>query len=246
MSTQFQKTFTTAIALNNAGVSLLKRHCYGPAKDAFNDALKVMRILSTPCRDSEFSGVLLDNMLHKAYSDVSESQRHYQPVDATFRIVTEEESTDVIVARMQEPSYIAFSTIFLIRIEFEGKSIQECEHEDMNLQSSIILYNFGVVYKCLAATEATTEMVILHLRRASQLFSLSFSALQKMMKNDSQDSAQDIIFSILALCGLASCASMLGMDTHKTECYSTMSVLSEYLLEDEECFSSTIFAAASA
>jgi len=247
MSTQFQQTFTTAIALNNAGVSLLRRHCYRQANDAFNDALKVMRDLSTPCQARQHSSDLLNSMLQKAYSDVFESQRYSQTDDATFRIVTEEESTDVIVAGMQQPSYMAFSTIFLIRIELEGKSIQECQSEDLDVQSAIILYNYGVVYKCLASTEPRTELAIQPLRRASKLFSLSYSILQKLMpKADCQGSAEDLSLSILALCGLASCACMLGMEKDKMECYSTMLIFQEYLREEEECFNISPFAAASA
>jgi len=152
-STQFQEAYTTAIALNNVGVLLLQRHRYGLAHDAFKNALQAMRNLSKPTGDMQSSSLHFDAVLRRAYCILSQNSMENVEDDSRFRIITEGESADVIAAAVQESTFFNFSTTFLIRIELEGKSILECQGEDMKMESCIIMYNYAVLYMCRAPSE---------------------------------------------------------------------------------------------
>jgi len=231
MSTAFDRAHTTAIALNNVGVSLLRRQCYQPAKHAFHSALQaIQEVSSSVLKDGDYiPSPRFEAALQSSYSYLSRSA---VADNAKIRVITEEESANVISALVQEQNFLNCSTSFLIRIEFEGTSIQDCRNRDMVIESSIIMYNYGMIYKCLATTEATMEMTLQRLAKASELFGLAFAVLQNPCQAY-YGSLEMLSLSILVLCCLASCAFTLGLEEEEKEYHSNMIVLQEYLAEEQ-------------
>jgi len=221
----------TAIALNNVGVSLLRCQCYQPAKHAFHSALQAIHeVSSSVLKDGNYiPSPHFERVLHSSYSYLS---RSVVAGNATIRVITEEESANVVSALVQEPNFLDCSTSFLIRIEFEGTSIQYCRNRDMVIESSIIMYNYGMLYKCLATTEATTEMTLQRLAKASELFGLALAVLPNPCQAY-YGSLEMLSLSILVLCCLASCAFTLGLEEEEKEYHSNMIVLQEYLAEEQ-------------
>jgi len=231
MSTEFDEAYTTALALNNVGVSLLRRQCYQPAKHAFHSALQAIReVSSSVLQDGQYiSSPHFEAVLQSSYTHLSQSA---VADDAKIRVITEEESANVISSFVQEPNFLDSSTNFLIRIECEGKSIQDCRNRDMVMESSIIMYNYGMLYKCIASTEATTEITLQRVKKASELFRLAFGVLQNPCQ-DYYGVLEMLAFSILVLCCLADCAFLLGLETEEKEYHLKMIELREYLSEEQ-------------
>jgi len=231
MSTAFDSVYMTAIALNNVGVSLLRCQCYQLAKYAFHSALQaIQEVSSSVLKDGNYisSPPHFEAALQSSYSHLSRSE---VPDNATIRVITEDESANVISSFVQEPNFLNCFTSVLIRIEYEGTSIQDCRNRDMVMESSIIVYNYGMLYKSLATTEPKTETSLQRLKRASELFGLAFAVLQNPCQ-DFYGMLEMHSLSILVLCCLADCACMLGLEQEEKEYYSKMIVLRDYLSKE--------------
>jgi len=99
-----------------------------------------------------------------------------QDPDPEFFTLASYNGTTAIQACMQWPSTLLASPAFLIRIELEGMTVQECDHEDPNLISAIVFYNLANAYKYLAATDKESDTTS-HLQCAFKLFHLSYSII---------------------------------------------------------------------
>jgi hypothetical protein len=246
MSTSsLQRTFTAAIALNNTGVSLLERGSYPEAKEAFKNAISVMQEISASrekqdeaSRNRPFSSSALDAKLHKAYYNLANCAAVKDDSKMKFCVFTEEESAAVIGAAVQdEDMFYDSSTTFLIRIE---KSTLDCENAGVDLESSIILHNYGKVYKCLATTATTSACARELCEGAFKLFQLSYALLAR-------DEQGSLPISILILRSLTSFASTLGMEREAEAYCSHMLDLQDSFLEFEYLlFESSPIAAAAA
>jgi hypothetical protein len=223
MSTTLQRAYTAAIALNNVGVSLLERGSYLQATEAFQDAMNVMKEISATCaeqgsRKRPLAFSTLDAKLHKASYNLATCVKDDSRMN--FCVLTEEDSPAVITKALQDKNTFFYSaTTFLIRIE---KSMRDGEISEVDIESSIILHNFGNVYKCLATTATTASSAKELCEGALKLFEFSFSLLQ----NHDEDY---LPISILILRSLASFALTLGKEREAESYYL-------HMLELEDCF----------
>jgi tetratricopeptide (TPR) repeat protein len=213
MSTSLQRAYTAAISLNNMGVYLLEHGCYDEAREAFQDAISVMREISSTTqktvtgeRPPLFS--TLDEKLHNANYNLA----HCDPTKGTEMnvcVLTEEESAPVIGEALQDENmFFNSSTTYLVRIE---KSIRDCKMEDVDLDSSIMLHNYGSLYECMSIAATTSAGAKQTYQSALRLFELSHSLLRR-------DVECTLPVLILILRGLVSISSMLGMQ-HEAEAY---------------------------
>jgi hypothetical protein len=242
MSITLQRAYTAAIALNNVGVSLLERGSCLQAREAFLDAMNVMKEISIICAE-QVSGKrplafsTLDAKLHKASCNLANCVAVKDDLRMNFCVLTEEESPAVIAAALQDENmFFNSSTTFLIRIE---KSMRDGEISDVDIESSIILHNFGNVYKCLATTATTASCAKELCEGALKLFEFSFSLLRK-------HDGDYLPVSILILRSLASFASGLGMEYEAESHYSHMLELEDYFLQTDYMFVESSESAAAA
>jgi len=166
--------------------------------------------------------------LQSSYSHLSQSE---VPDNAMIHVITEDESANFISSFVHELNFLNCSSSFLIHIKFEGMLIQDCQNRDMVVESSIIVYNYGMLYKSLATTEPKTETSLQRLKRASELFGLAFAVLQNPCQ-DFYGMLEMLSLSILVRCCLADCACMLGLEQEEKEYYSKMIVLRDYLSKE--------------
>jgi hypothetical protein len=212
MSTSLQREHTVAIALNNVGVSLLERGSYHESMEAFRDAVSVMNEISATShqqkisRKRPISSSALDAKLRKANYSLSVCDP-VQDSNMTFCVLTEEESESVIgVALQDETTFFDYTTTFLIRIE---KSMLNCENTNVDLQSSIMLQNFGSVFKCLAFTAPSAACAKQYCKDSFKLFQLSYSLLKR-------DIEGSLPVSILILRSLFSSLQFLEWNAKQT------------------------------
>jgi hypothetical protein len=232
MSTPLQRAYTVGITLNNMGVYLLEHGCYDAALEAFRDAINVMREISSISEQKEteteteteerplFS--TLDGKLHKANYNLAHCDASKR-AEMDVCVLTEEESAPVIGEALQEENlFFNSSTTFLIRIE---KSVSDCKSEDVALDSSIILYNYGSLYKCLACNATTAACAKQNYQGASlRRFELSYLLLER-------DEECSLPVLILILRGIISLSSMLGMKRKAEAYYSQMLNIQDLFLE---------------
>jgi hypothetical protein len=243
MSTPLQRAYAVAITLNNMGVYLLERGCCDAAMEAFRDAISVMREISPTTEQKEteteerplFS--ILDAKLHKANYNLAHCDTSKR-AGMDVCVITEEESAHVVGEALQdEHSFFNSSTTFLIRIE---KSISDCKSEDVNLDSSIILYNYGSLYKCLAFTATTAACAKQNYQGASlRLFELSHLLLER----DEEFSLPVLIFISRGLVGIS---TMLGMKRAAETYYSHMLDSKDLFLEKHSFLKESVLTSAAA
>jgi hypothetical protein len=260
MVTSFQRAYTTAIALNNMGVSLLERRCYNQAVDAFGDAVTVMRKVfrysqGSPAKASKPRRLCgpstLDFMLQKARYNLANCQRDFdsgQKSDSqmNFCIITEEGFAAVIRTVLQDTDTFASSKTFLVRIELEGKSILECENREPEFEAAIILHNFGNLYMCLASTATSSARTRQHSQSAIGLFELSHTVLKNYYSEDHEFLGQVLPVSILVLRSLVILTSFLGMESDEQAYYSDILDLQDFFLEVEDALAGQIHMPAAA
>jgi hypothetical protein len=193
--------------------------------EAFQDAISVMREISTTTQQTVTGEWSLfsthDEKLHKANYKLAHCDASNGAENAC--VLAEEESAPVIgVALQDENAFFNSSTTFLIRIE---TPISDCKSEDVDLDSSIILYNYGSLYNCLAFTATTASCTKQTYQGALRLFELSHLLLQRR-----EECSLPILIFILR--GLVSIASMLGMKREAEAYYAHMlNVQESFLLE---------------
>jgi hypothetical protein len=155
MSSAAAPSFETAmclIALNNIGISLLERNCVNQARETLQDAVEVMkgrsslvvldaahRRLAAPKYCSKVNLRVLSDDLSSVGSGGCSSS-------TSSSILLDPHSTD----------------LYAIRLD-----VHASQDIDIDLLSSIVLYNCGVAFLCVAKTHASMSSV------AMKLFALS-------------------------------------------------------------------------
>jgi len=259
MATPSQKAHLAAFVLNNIGVSLLRcRSCKKSIK-AFGYALTIVKDLvkcsnvepgEASHRQSPLSQSYLETLVHTASKDLATATREsyndsLQDTGPSFCTLDSYNSIVAIQASMQEPSMSLSLSAFLIRIELDGKTLQECDHEDPNLISAIVLYNLANAYKYLAATGNEIDSNG-HLQCAFNLLQLSYSILDNHCRKDTNEHFTDICIPlvILVLKSLMNCASSLGRVGNESNFAEHIVFLQEYLQQLEVLYSCNAAAAA--
>lgn len=261
----FQRFYTTAMALNNMAVSLLERHAYTEALEIFNDAVSIVKeVFSTSAslsqqqeEDHRQTLELLDAKLHKgafylAQCDqrtIETTTHHRSSSDNTavhFCVFSEEECETVIGAALKDRFNAASErrTAFLIRVELNGKSLDDCTQKNPDFESSILLHNFATAYTCLACTESCTDLARKYCQSAYQLYTLTYSLLQSRSQQDKEsndqneddddsvlEQQQDLSVSILALKNLINLAEVLGFQQDRGVFQTHLEDLGDLFLE---------------
>jgi hypothetical protein len=143
-----------AIALNNMGVSLLERRAYRQGMETLKDAILVMkRVLRSPSISSQGFGHTpnstsdADTKVHRA----SKRMANPQPIPSAV-------SVDIVshCPTFSHQSYLGSvlhgisSSAFRSPLRIEATGLVPLEESYYLLESSIMLFNFGLAHLCMA------------------------------------------------------------------------------------------------
>lgn len=241
MSFHLDEAYSTAIALNNIGVSLLQQYSFRPAMAAFTDALAVMRDISRYAVDE--SGKTLHPRAMGSISTASEKLRRARQdlassivaVDKTtleidFSIFTENDAATVVGAALNNQNVFTGNTCYLITLE----SYDVDDLVELDLESSVILQNYGNVYRCLAFVSEPNK-ARQHAESAFKLFNLAFSLVCGQCEEEIHGDIPSKLLpiSILILRNLIAFATILEMNEQVQVLTSHMSDYQELFLEVE-------------
>jgi hypothetical protein len=149
-----------AIALNNIAVSLLARGFYRDALAILKDAIQLMRSTTQgadppPCVSSRD----IQDTLHQAYhrkaicegSDCgtkeSESPNNSPKLHVISNQLDPARVYDILTLCTNSSELNVCFPMTIDLIDSEG-----CTSDDLAFEASVVLYNYGVVYECVAAT----------------------------------------------------------------------------------------------
>jgi hypothetical protein len=165
-----------AIALNNMGVSLLEQRAYRQGMETLKDAIFVMKRVFRPQSSNSSLGETSDSTnstdikIHRAVQRMA----NLQPVP--FAMITDVISHGAgslpspLGSILRESS----SSSFTIPIRIEATDIACPEDRDPDLESAIVLYNFGIAHLCMAKLAKSP----MKLREgALKLFNMAYSII---------------------------------------------------------------------
>lgn len=201
-SSSHDEQYKAAVALNNMAVSLLQRQCYQDALDTFKDAITLIQfslrtLVGRRAGDGlnlfSVPGVLVDNVLQAAWHRYATSaMRPVLPALAggagDFAILTvssQQDPSGVQGAISEAMSRNGKNSVFCC-INVDPVDFEECCIETIDLDSNLILYNFGIAHCLLASKlEANTNfegVLVQKLRQSGfHLFRLSEAFLKERL-----------------------------------------------------------------
>jgi hypothetical protein len=144
-----------AIALNNMGVSMLERRAYRQGMETLKDAILVMKrvLRRSPSISSQSFGHTPNST-----SDVDTKVHHASKRMANPQPIPSAVSVDIVshCPTFSHHSYLGSvlhggsSSAFRSPIRIEAAGLVSLEESDYLLESSIILFNFGLAHLCMA------------------------------------------------------------------------------------------------
>jgi hypothetical protein len=153
-----------AIALNNTAVSLLVRGYSRHALEIFNDAMKVMRMVtvhneeqqpdSTTSTTSDIEGsgeevrLALDRASMRSARCISPCRSRNMPL---LQVVSTHCNSSTIYEGLASCAQcVSFPVAFPMTID--PIDYEACAGDDVGLHAAVVLYNYGIAHDCIAAT----------------------------------------------------------------------------------------------
>lgn len=228
-----------AIHLNNVGVTLLQRFHYRQAVMTLNDAVEVIKYVSL--KDEQTTGkttyVQPINILPMDIeSKVKAAEERMFVVDSSDR---SKHNTPVLTTLSDDTelhTLIGLRNPFthLVRMEPSISDLLAMQEKGIAVESSTILYNYGVAYLCLAGISQTALMNDGNnfCLGAYRMFHLSYATLMssKTLESDVTCCPGRIeILTYLLLGNLSSLAGKLGRAYDQQEYGHRFSMLHDFL-----------------
>ncbi|GAX13986.1 hypothetical protein FisN_5Lh099 [Fistulifera solaris] len=223
MTTNLQRLYTAAIALNNMAISFMERGLYAPASETLNSAAMLMKDISTlslaqaACSQDDGTRQKIADMVRRAesYLGLSGIKPHFSGI--TLRVVNEDSAVSAVGAT-QSKNLTLWETRPIVVIRMEAGSIQDLRHRNPNVDSSFILYNLGCGQLCRACSLETKRLSHALVNNAQRLFLFSLTVLENVIAdmeaggigNDESDMCYIVPAVILVLRSLTKTAFMLG------------------------------------
>lgn len=209
-ATHKERAYKVVISLNNAGVSLIQRRHYIEAVDTLKDAIRLMRF-------SFFSGELLmpsadelDQSLQAAWKRTCIGQTDVDD-NVSLATITDQDSPYLVNDSLERsPDTMCCVNIDPVE-DFCGRDMERLE-----VESSFLLYNYGIAHRCAARSTATRwdEATRMNIHEtAFQIFELAQSVAAKLLPPlDVLDSPSNVL-----LVSLLVTANLLHMSSHSVE-----------------------------
>jgi hypothetical protein len=196
-----------AIALNNMGVSLLERRAYRQGMETLKDAIVVMKRVLRPASHSQGFGKT-PNSTSYAEAKVHRASKRM----ATAQPVPSAVSIDVISHcatfshRSDSGSILHGGSSYPLSspIRIEANDLVSREGRDSDLESSIMLYNFGLAHLCMAKLVKSPIKV---LEGALTLFNMAYSVFDTLCNQEGYGIREDMV--LLAAATLDNIVSLL-------------------------------------
>jgi hypothetical protein len=195
------RDYRAAIALNNMGVSLLERRAYRQGMETLKDAIFVMkRVLRPPSISSQSlcktpdSTSYAETKVHRA----SKRMANPQPISSAISIDVVSQcatfshrscpSGFVLHGGSSSPLRIEATDLSLRRIE--ATDLISLEDRDSDLESSIMLYNFGLAHLYMAKLVKTPIKLQ---EGALKLFNMTYCVLAPRCDQEGHGMREDIV-----------------------------------------------------
>jgi hypothetical protein len=194
-----------AIALNNMGVSLLERRAYRQGIETLKDAIFVMkRVLRPPSISPQGLGKTPNStsyaevMVHRA----SKRMANPQPISSAISIDVVSQCASF--SRRSYPSGSVLRGGSFSPLRIEATDLVSLEDRDPDLESSIMLYNFGLAHLCMAKLAKTPTKLQ---EGALKLFTMAYSLFAPLCDQAGHGIREDIV--LLAAANLNNMVALL-------------------------------------
>jgi hypothetical protein len=231
-----------AIALNNMGVSLLEQRAYRQGMDTLKDAIFVMKRVYRPK-----SGLLTPTFSLPSTSNVKAKLERAIKRMANPHPVPSAWSVGVI---SHDPTSFYQSTIdsvlrggpvspFTFPIRIETVDFDSLEDRDPDMESAIMLHNFGIAYLCMSKQRTNSPGKLQE--GALKLFNMSYSVISNMnnMSRLSEEQMQQIsetrlLLAVVVLNNVVQVLTDMGKDSEANESYQRLVRLGTAIREMDE------------
>jgi hypothetical protein len=210
-----------AIALNNMGVSLLERRAYCEGMETLKDAIFVMKRVLRPLTISPQDLGKMPNSTSDAEAKVERASKrvanpHPTPstmsIDVVSRCATfshRSDSGSVLQGGSSSPLR------YPLRIEATDLVSLGEASRDADLESSIMLYNFGLAHLCMAKlAKKPTKLQ----EGALTLFNMAYSVLAPLCDQEGHGRREDmVLLAAIALNNIVALLTQMGMHSEANE-----------------------------
>jgi hypothetical protein len=230
-----------AIALNNMGVSLLERRAYREGMKTLKDAIFIMKrvLRPLPISSQEFSKT--PNSTTDADAKVERASKRMANLHPILSAV----SIDVVsrCATFSHRSVLSGSVLhgsssspprYPLRIEATDFVPLGEEDRNSDLESSIMLYNFGLAHLCMAKLAKTPIKLQ---EGALTLFNMAYSVLAPLCDQEGHGTREDmVLLAAIALDNIVALLTQMGLHSEANELARLGSAIHEFQgsnLEDQ-------------
>jgi hypothetical protein len=201
-----------AIALNNMGISLIERHCYGQALETLTDAFSLLKV-SAGVQDTTRSSPLTRCSKESAGKHHLALQRLAQPQPCKRRavmieVLTSKSSQNPTRSVVEDSSSPKICSIRIDDVDFSDRSIDRFYFA---FECATLLHNLGLAHICMSyatgrpntklvmAKSSAMSCAIKYNTRAIRLFRLSHSLYAKALSENSSSVQDPELLHVMAV-----------------------------------------------
>jgi hypothetical protein len=185
-----------AIALNNMGVSLLERRAYRQGLETLKDAIFVMKRVLRPASISSQGLCKTPNSTSYAEAKVHRASKRManpQPISSAISIDVLSQCATFSHRSCPSDSVLHAggpSSPLSSPLRIEATDLISLEDRDSDLESSIMLYNFGLAHLCMAKLVKTPIKLQ---EGALKLFNMAYCILAPRCDQEGHGIREDIV-----------------------------------------------------
>ena len=234
--------YRVAVALNNMGVALLERGAYCQAMKTLKDSILVMKGIlrtSSKCTVGDDIQTKIDMATKRLMSP--------QPVPSTLPVTILSHDGSLLYSSMK--SVLTQGDFCAVLVRIEPLDLRSPEHQDTDLESAIILYNFAIAHICMAKhSDSTTDVKQFRegslklLEMACDIAAEEVPCKDRMEEEENDDDSEDkfgelrLLLSAAALKNLIEVLADMGRIAEATEYHQRFIILGNSLDEMEAMF----------
>jgi hypothetical protein len=142
----YRGLYRAALAMNNMGVSLLERRASREAMETLKDAVNVLNgLFQIP--QEQHNLTCIDDMLHRAYSRVSQSRSRSDNSFGCIRAIPHDADFVTVVPALLESATLLQGVNCVIKVEsFDS------DDRNIDIDCAILLHNFAIAHLATSKT----------------------------------------------------------------------------------------------
>lgn len=190
--------YQAATHLNNTAVSLLLNQCFEQAARTLSDAVQLIKLSSSATQQqNETLGSWVQDKLQKASQRLSNPNPSKSISSISFQVISDDESPKALCT-----SADAACLVHMEPFMFEENPTEE----DLSIPASIIFYNHGIAYRCLAASADSCRQ-----QRAREIQKGAFQMFKLAMEIASRHACR--VHTLLTLQNLVDLSHRLDLES---------------------------------